>query len=397
MAGLTDGQLQACDPYGQGTLFGLTSCQWTQYEDAAKEGLLSPALQPSLIRTDFVANSNDTYWLANPRAPMTGYPNIVGTAELQQTPRARSGLMIIERELGSDYSGFFTPDQLLNTMMGNEHYVGQVLRDDIVTMCEATPSIDVDSTPVDLSTACQTLKDWGLTANLDSVGSHIMREFLAIALVGVRDRVMPTKYAYSEPYDVTDPINTPRGLTQDDANKTLVLTDLAKAVLKLQGDSIALDAELGDIQYVTRNGERISIHGGRENEGVFNKMSLGTGSGDYAEVTGSSGSWIMNTALTDDGPIVKALLTYSISTNPDSDNYKNQTERFSQKDFIEIPYNMDDVKAQATSKKTLNQRAYTCRNDGWKLNLSIFADEQECKDHYQEVDKSRLTAFVADE
>ena len=401
VAGLTDAQLQACDPFEQGTLLGLTTCQWTVYQDAAREGLLSPALQPSLIRTDYVTNSNDTYWLANPDVPMTGFPEIVGVINEEQTPRTRSGLSMVKRQLGSNNSGFFTADQLLYTMMGNEHYVGQILASDIVTMCKANPvvtydpgdsnNVTLDLIDIDGKNVCQILEDWDRTANNDSVGSHIMREFLTVAGAG---RAMPAKYNYNIAFDVNDPVNTPREL--DTANNPEVLIDLAKAVQAIQARGIALDAELGDIQYVTRNGEQIPIHGGRENEGVFNKMSLGGGSGDYAEVTGSSGSWIMNTALTDDGPEVKALLTYSISTNPDSENYSNQTERFSNKDFIEIPYHLDDVKNQATDTKSLSQSSDSCADDGWQLNVSIFSSEDECRDHYEEVAENRLTDFADD-
>ncbi|MGI9276828.1 MAG: penicillin acylase family protein [Endozoicomonas sp.] len=399
VAGLTNDQLTSCGLAPFTLKDFLPGCNWKDdVGDAAENWLLSPSRQPSVIRTDFVANSNDTYWLANPDTPNNDpdIPLIVGTPGQEQTPRTRSGLSMIKRQLGSNNFGFFTADQLLYTMMGNEHYVGQVLRDDIVTMCEATPSLDVDGTTVDLSTACQVLKEWDLTADITSVGSHIMREFLTISLQGVRSRIMPPKFSYQVAYSAADPVNTPRGLTQDDANKTLVLTDLAKAVQAVETRGIALDAELGDIQYLTRNGEQIPMHGGRENEGVFNKMSLGGSTGDYAEVTGSSGSWIMNTALTDDGPEVKALLTYSISTNPDSDNYSNQTVRFSNKDFIEIPYHLDDVKAQATAEKALSMSSDSCEDSGWKLNVSIFTSEDECENHYETLAENRLTDFVED-
>ena len=395
VAGITDAQKSTCEFYG--ILDGASSsCQWTNSPTAAAEGLLPPEQQPFLIRSDYVANSNDTYWLANPEEKLTGFPKIVGEAEKEQTPRTRSGLTMIEKRLnGTDENGSpgFTRDSLLNILMSNQHYVGQILRDDIVAMCEATPSVTLEGIQVSLINACNILKDWNLTSELESVGSHIMREFIAIAMQGESGRIMPSKYNYTVVFDAEDPVNTPRGL--DTTNNPEVLTDLAKAVKTLKAAGIALDAKLGDIQSVDKNGIKIPMHGGQESEGIFNKMGFGNATAEgYKTLSGSSASWVMATALTDNGPEVKALLTYSISTNPDSPHYSDQTERFSNKEFIEIPYHMDDVKAQATESMTLTQRADSCFNDGWQENIAGFTNVTSCLAHYRKLAADRLTSFI---
>lgn len=398
VAGITDEQMRICwSQLVPGALDASRSeCQWTSFPTAAADGLLAPEQQPSLIRTDYVANSNDTYWLANPRSPMLNFPLIVGVPFMEQTPRTRSGLTMIEQRLdGSDGKGSpgFTRDSLLETMMSNQHYLGQVLRDDLVTMCETTPTVPVDSVQIDLSEACTVLKDWDLTAEVDSVGSHIMREWVNIAKLAEGNRPtrqMPTKYTYKTPFDPADPINTPSGLDDPEA-----LIDLAKAVQTLNNAGIVLDARLGDIQSVEKNGIRIPMHGGQEYEGVFNKMGFGYSSAEgYQTLNGSSASWVMTTALTDNGPEVKALLTYSISTNRDSPHYSDQTERFSNKDFVEIPYHMDDVKAQAIESTTLIQRAVSCFNDGWQENIADFSNVTDCLAHYSRLAADRLTNFI---
>ena len=318
VAGVSDQQFQTCwSEMVPGTFNGSTSnCQWTQFETAAAEGLLGSKDQPSLIRSDYVANSNDTYWLANPEAPLSNYPLIVGFPGQEQTPRSRSTLTMIQQRLdGSDgqgNAGSFTRDSLLETMMSNQHYLGQTLRDDLVAMCEATPLVDLGEVQVDLTEACSVLKEWDKTAELDSVGSHIMREWVNIAkkAEGNRpSRQLPTKYTYRVPFNPADPVNTPRGLDIETGNNSEALVDLAKAVKKLNDAGIALDAKLGDIQFIERNGVAIPMHGGQEYEGIFNKMGFGNGSAEgYQTLNGSSASWVMATALTDNGPEVKALL-----------------------------------------------------------------------------------------
>ena len=399
VAGVSDAQQASCwSPWVPGTLVGSSSdCQWTEYEDAAVPGLLSPSLQPSLIRKDYVTNSNDTAWLSNPNEPLTGYPLITGTSGTQRTLRTRSGLrMVAERIDGTDGLGTagFTRDQLLDIMMSNQHYVGQILRDDMVTLCNNNPSVDVEGTAVDISAACPVLANWDLAANLDSRGAHLMRETLVAANGGAFSRTLPTSFNYAVPFDAANPLTTPRGL--DVENNPAVLQALAVAVTKLNNDGIALDARLGDIQSVTRNGVRIPLHGGEEYEGVFNKMSLANqGEAGYPEVTGSSASWVLAAAMTDYGPKVKALLSYSVSTDPDSPHFSDMTQRFSEKAFIEIPYHLWDVKAQAQSVTTITEGSDDCEAEGWQSFASLgFSDEAACVEHFETVYANRLTDFV---
>ena len=84
-------------------------------------------------------------------------------------------------------------------------------------------------------------------------------------------RRLPATFNYAVPFDGDNPLTTPTGLdTQDNPE---VLEALAEAVLKLEDAGIALDDELGNLQYAVRNGEVIPLHGGPESQGVFNKVT----------------------------------------------------------------------------------------------------------------------------
>jgi acyl-homoserine-lactone acylase len=167
-------------------------------------------------------------------------------------------------------------------------------------------------------------------------------------------------------------------------------------VAKLQAAAIDLDARLGDIQGVTRNGEFIAVPGGPEIEGVFNKMEFDfAGEEGYPDVTGSSGSWIMATELSDTGPRVKGILTYSVSGNPESPHYADMTRRLASKQFIDVPYNEKDVRASALDEKQLTEGVEDCGDGGWRrYENPAFDSQQHCVRHFEELATMRLTNFV---
>jgi len=407
IAYLTDEQLTDCSVFYNYALDGsCTECQWKNDPNAAAPGIYPPEMLPFLYRDDYVTNSNDSYWLANPNEPLTGYNKSLGEVETERTLRTRSGLQMVRQRLdGSDGLGGenkFTLDQLMTIALSNQNYSAQLLRDDLVTLCENNPIVDVDGTPVDISEAGTILAAWDLHADLDSRGEHLFREFLreAHGLSGddALTRTLPSALNYTVPFDPSNPLTTPRGLdTSDNPNALLAL---AKAVQKLRDADIALDARLGDLQTVTRNDEVIPLHGGTEMEGIFNKIDSDPdfeNAGGYPEVTGSSSSWIMATEFTDDGPECRGILTYSISANPNSPHYADQTKMFSQKEWLDIPFYNEDVEAAALETKVVSEGASDCFNDGWKeFRQPEFENCIECLAYFQLVQFFRVTEFISD-
>lgn len=78
VANFTDQQLTDCVFNGPTYEGNTSACEWNTDADSAAPGLLGASKQAYLIRTDYVTNSNDTYWLANPNAPLTGIPLVQG-------------------------------------------------------------------------------------------------------------------------------------------------------------------------------------------------------------------------------------------------------------------------------------------------------------------------------
>ncbi|MFK7974881.1 MAG: penicillin acylase family protein [Halioglobus sp.] len=394
---LIDCVIPGRDAFGQEFFGNTQACEWRTDEDSSAPGLVGGANQPFIYRNDYVTNSNDSFWLANPNQPITDALEVYGDIEDERTLRTRSGLMMVAaRQAGTDGlpGNTFDIDSLLDRMLSNQHIAGQLLRDDLVTLCKAQPNVTVDEVVVDISTACTALENWDLTSNLDSRGSHVFREFLRILHAGDNARFLPEEgLNYAIPFSVDDPINTPRGLTNDNPG---ALDALARAVQLLNDAGIAMDAALGDLQSVTRNGERIPLHGGEEWEGVFNKMSLNfAGADGYPEITGSSASWIMAVSFNEEGLQAKGNLTYSQSTNTESVHYADQTKLFSEKAFIDIPYSLEEVRAAATQTTQLAEGTDQCADEGWNaFMMPTFADETACREHFAAIFDARLTDYA---
>ena len=185
-----------------------------------------------------------------------------------------------------------------------------------------------------LTQACDVLEAWDLRHNLDSVGAHVFQEWWRLA---------PAETVWLTPFDVNDPVNTPRDLNVADPQVKQALVD---AVDRLQELSLPVDAPLGDVQFVVRNGVEIPIHGGPGGTGVFNAINnslSGTPGRGYDVPHGSS--YIQTVTWDEDGPVAGIILTYSQSTDPASPHYRDMTELYSQKGWVDVPFHEADILA----------------------------------------------------
>ncbi|TDB81398.1 penicillin acylase family protein [Micromonospora sp. KC721] len=340
---VTDAVAAACIPAefrdlyatrGQAVLDGSRSaCAPGKDPDAAVPGILGPANLPVLVRGDYVTNSNDSHWLANPQQPLAGFPRILGDERTARSLRTRLGLLQVQQRVagtdGLPGTGFTTAN-LWQVALGNRAYGGELVRDDLVALCEAQPAaIASDGSAVDLTAACAALRGWDLRVDLDSRGSHVFTEFARAG--GLR---------FADPFDPAAPVSTPRRLAVDDPRVRTALADAVRAL----GD-ISLDAQLGDIQTEPRGDERIPIHGGWPEGGVFNMIISVVEPGvGYRKVQHGT-SFLMAVELGRGGPSGRQLLTYSQSANPNSPWYADQTRLYSGKGFDTIKFTERQLRA----------------------------------------------------
>jgi acyl-homoserine-lactone acylase len=78
-----------------------SACEWGTDPDAVQPGTFGPSSMPSLLRKDYVTNSNDSYWLSNPAQPLEGFATIIGDERTDRTLRTRAGLVMVEEQLAN--------------------------------------------------------------------------------------------------------------------------------------------------------------------------------------------------------------------------------------------------------------------------------------------------------
>ena len=84
---------------------------------------------PSLTRSDYVTNSNDSYWLSNPKQPLEGYARIIGDERTARSLRTRIGLLMTQARVdGTDGLGpkGFTRQDMQNMVFSDRQYGGEL-------------------------------------------------------------------------------------------------------------------------------------------------------------------------------------------------------------------------------------------------------------------------------
>lgn len=321
-------------------------CGWADDQDAIQPGTFGPSNMPYVIRDDFVTNSNDSYWLSNPKQPLEGFARIIGDERTARTLRTRIGLIgVSERVDGTDGKPGrgFSRQELQDLVFDDRQYAGELVRDDAVALCEQLKAAGgmaptSSGAPVSIDNACDVLKAWDLHENLDSKGALLFRRFWQRATslkVPVANVAVPGSIAAVSPWADTfresDPVHTPSKLNM---LMPTVVTALGDAISDLRGANIKLDATVGSNQYELRNGVRIPIHGGPGTAGDFNAINVGWDpvKGYQGIPHGSSFVQVVAFSPQDNGcPDARMILTYSQSPDPTSPHYMDQTKLFSQK------------------------------------------------------------------
>ena len=286
-----------------------------------------------MLRTDYVANSNDSYWLTNARqllkgpAPF-GYSPLYGKTDVEQSLRTRIGFRQLEEKIAA--RGRLQVTDLQELAFANRLHAAELVLPEFLMKCVA-------SGDVALQPACAALAAWDRRVELDSRGAVLFREFWNIA-AGI-----PGKWQVA--LDPADPVNTPRGLAPSAA--PAMLDALRTAVAKLQALNIPLNGRLGDYQGETRNGMRVPLHGGIGNlDGSYNSIQMRSPlqAGGYHDIAWGT-SYVQTVGFDSAGPVAYAMLVYGQSVDPKSPHYADQLGLYSQKQFPLLPFSEEQIRA----------------------------------------------------
>ncbi|HCD55473.1 penicillin acylase family protein [Haliea sp.] len=336
------------------------ACEWgTDPEAPTGSNLYGGSSLPQLLTTDYVGNSNNSYWLSDANNPLQGFPVImgpVGHEGQQQFLRTRIGhIMIEERKQatdGLDPQPLFNLESLKGLMYANRVYGAEVVLDDVLAVC-ATEA----ATPV--LQACNVLASWDRRVNADSRGAQIFTEFWKVItdqLGNSFQNVVQSDEFWARDFDPEDPLHTPAGIDLAvAANSTLVVNALTTASERLAAAGVPLGAPWGEVQVLERNGVRVPIHGGSGTMGVYGAISANLVESGY--VNPRSGNSYIQAVTWDDSecPIADVILVPSQSTNPASPHFSDQTELYANKQWVRFPYCEADIAARQIGETLLLQ------------------------------------------
>ncbi|MEE1808972.1 acylase [Streptomyces sp. BE133] len=343
---ITDGLAARCStPLGKATypssglavLDGSRSdCALGSDPDAVQPGIFGPSRMPTVKDAPYVENSNDSAWLTNAAAPLTGYERVFGTIATPRTMRTRGA---IEDVSAMAAKGRLTVADLQEQQFANRAPAGDLSAADLAGACAALPdglAVGSNGKAVDVSAACDVLRRWDRKADTGSRGALLFDRLWR------RAATLPPAELWKVPFSLADPVGTPNTLNTSAPGVTKALAD---TVTELRVAGIALDAPLGQYQTVLRNGKRIPLGGGTESLGIWNKTEpvWDAAAGSYTDVSAGS-SYIQAVGWTGSRcPVARTLLTYSQSSNPNSPHYSDQTELYSGKRWVTSRFCEKDI------------------------------------------------------
>ncbi len=300
-----------------------SACAWDIDPHAAQAGIFPAAQLPQLQRSDYVQHSNDSAWMANPKAPLTGFSPVISQDNIGLGPRARFAL----QRLQSLEKQPITVSALRSMVMDNEVYLAGQVMPDLLAFCAKHLGNDAAA----LESLCTNLKTWDQRANLDS-GLGLVH------FINLVEHLQQIPDAWRVAFDPAHPLTTPSGLAIDRAPVTKALREAMLA------SSAAVDKlgvkRWGDLQVSGQT----PMHGGPQELGIYNAMQTVPRADGKREVV-SGTSYLQIVSFDDKGPQAVGVLAFSESSNPDSKYAVDQTQAFSEKQLRPLPFTEAQIKA----------------------------------------------------
>jgi acyl-homoserine-lactone acylase len=319
------------------------NCEWDSDADAPVPGIFGPGNHPKLLRDDWVANNNDSYWLTNPAEPITGYARIIGDEATARSYRTQQAITQMQRRLdGSDGLGApkFTLPLLQQVTLSAKIKTAEYGLANV--LAEICPSASGDE-----AAACAALAQWDGSANHDSVGAHVWREFFRALTAGADRGGNFWRVAFS----ADDPVNTPRDLN---TSQQAVKTAFAAGVAAVKASGYAYDAPLGTVQHPCCILRDIPVFGGDFFEGAFTIASSDALTDQGYDVAYGN-SYIQTVTWNSQGALAEGFITYSQSTDPANPHFSDYTREYSAKRWHRLPYKPAEIEADRIERYRLSE------------------------------------------
>lgn len=329
---------------------------------------------PKLDRTDFVQNSNDSYWLTNPAKRLSGRSPLYGDVGTEQSLRGRMAHRLLRTtDSSSGGDGKFSLSELESTLLNNRNYLGELVLTALKNRCAAHGAAPVSGVSgisgAEVKAGCDALAKWNNRMNANSAGAMVFREFAQ------QFEALPNSEKWVNPFSTSSPTTTPNTLS----TRPAIMQAFARGLKSIKAAGLSVNSTLGQVQFVERStlsglpdGKRLPWAGANDVEGGFNVFAAeeendgtllprhvypslnGTqlSRKGYHVTYGSSWMYVLN--FTEAGPQARGLMTYSQSINRQSPHYLDQTTYYSQSPRLRpIRFAESDIAANTREERTI--------------------------------------------
>lgn len=312
-----------------------SACIWRIDREVAQSGAMPAERLPSLLREDYVANMNNSYWLANVNQPLDGFPSLLGTAQSALHHRGRLGHQIaidlLQRGArSSEELGRWAMQEALRSRAYSAEQFKLTLLDQACSRVLAPASAGRDA----YTKACGVLRAWGNTGEADDRGALLWDAFW--------DELekIPEGKLYRTSFSIEAPLSTPAAPMPSDGGVGKALTS---AIAALSAKGIPLDAATGSQRYVRSGGRRWPIYGGCGGAGYFTVACPEDGK-DVLDANAVSNSYLQVVRFGEKGVEAHTLLAHGQDELAVSNGRGSApVARYSRKAWLRFPFNEADI------------------------------------------------------
>ncbi|WP_454694308.1 penicillin acylase family protein [Achromobacter aegrifaciens] len=330
-----------------------SDCDWRPDPAAVQAGAMPVAAMPWLLRDDYVANMNDSYWLSNVRQPLEGFPALLGGERQPLGLRGRLGHRIaLDMMQGRETSAEALSRRLMRDALASRAYSAELFKDEVLAQACKRPVVPMDSDAlaaaglggprqdssatrkVDIGRACDILRRWPNKADADDRGA-LLWEILWTRLEQIQAGEL-----YSVAFSSDAPLDTPR---EPRTGEGAAARALAAAVLEFGDKGWSLDEALGRRRFVASGGRRIPVFGGCHAAGYFT-VACSEGPGDPLGPDTLGNSYLQIVRFSSAGVQAHTLLAHGQDENAVADGQgSGPVARYAGKAWLHFPFQEDEI------------------------------------------------------
>lgn len=322
-----------------------SACDWTTDPAAAQPGAMPASAQPGLLREDYVANMNDSYWLANAYQPLEGFASLLGGERQPLSLRGRLGhRMALDLLRGEPRSADALSRRLMQAALTPRAYSAELFKDELLAQaCGPNPKQPAPRS-ADIARACKVLRSWPNNADAGDRGALLWDAFWA------RLRKIPVRALYQVPFSHEAPLQTPRAPVANDGRVAQALT---AAVQDLAAKGQALDEPLGNRRFVLGGGRRLPLYGGCHSVGYF-AVACDPSGGERIGPDALANSYLQVVRFGARGVEAHTLLAHGQDeTAVANGRGAAPVARYLRKDWLRFPFHEEEIARDPGLRRTL--------------------------------------------